>query len=88
MVKLIEIEYWKLMNKKQLYNKLSVLFDVNHEIISSKAKINSYKNLDSLRRMEMVSFIEKVLGKQLTNKQINNIKLISDIEKLLIKKWK
>ena len=88
MVKLIEIEYWKLMNKKQLYKKLSVLFDVNHEIISSKAKINSYKNLDSLRRMEMVSFIEKVLGKQLTNKQINNIKLISDIEKLLIKKWK
>ena len=74
------------MNKKQLYKKLSVLFDVNHETINSKAKINSYKNLDSLRRMEMVSFIEKVLSKQLTNKQIDNIKLISDIEKLLIKK--
>ena len=73
------------MEKKQLYKQLSVMFDLDLKKVKSNLSLNSIRNWDSLRQMELIFFIEKKIKKELKTKEIEKIKTIANIEKLLVK---
>ena len=70
------------MKKKLLYNKLSTIFDLDVNRIKSDLSIKSIRNWDSLKYMQLIFFIEKVIKKNLTSKEIEKIKKVSNIEKI------
>lgn len=71
------------MDKNHLYKNLSILLDVDKNKLKSNLKFESLENWDSLKFMQLVIFIEKKNDKKLSSKQIQKIKKISDIEKIL-----
>jgi len=73
------------MQKKQLYKKLALLFDVDEDKIKSNLELKSFRNWDSLKHMELIIFIEKTLKKKLLTNEISKINSISSIEKILVK---
>jgi acyl carrier protein len=70
------------MKKKLLYNKLSTIFDLDVNRIKSDLSIQSIRNWDSLKYMQLIFFIEKEIKKNLTSKEIEKIKKVSNIEKI------
>ena len=73
------------MEKKQLYKQLSIMFDLDLKKVKSNLSLNSIRNWDSLKQMELIFFIEKKIKKELKTKEIEKIKTIANIEKLLVK---
>jgi acyl carrier protein len=73
----------KYMDQNLLYKNLSILLDVEKNKLKSNLTFQSLKNWDSLKFMELVIFIEKYNKKKLSSKQIQKIKKISDVEKIL-----
>ena len=71
------------MDKNHLYKNLSILLDVDKNKLKSNLKFESLENWDSLKFMQLVIFIEKKNDKKLSSKQIQKIKKISDVEKIL-----
>jgi acyl carrier protein len=71
------------MDQNLLYKNLSILLDVEKNKLKSNLTFQSLKNWDSLKFMELVIFIEKYNKKKLSSKQIQKIKKISDVEKIL-----
>jgi acyl carrier protein len=71
------------MDKNHLYKNLSKLLDIDKNKLNSNLKFESLENWDSLKFMQLVIFIEKKNNKKLSSKQIQKIKKISDIEKIL-----
>lgn len=71
------------MDKNHLYKNLSKLLDIDKNKLKSNLKFESLENWDSLKFMQLVIFIEKKNNKKLSSKQIQKIKKISDIEKIL-----
>ena len=70
------------MKKELLYKKLSTIFDLDVKKIKSDLLIQSIRNWDSLKYMQLIFFIEKEIKKNLTSKEINKIKKVLDIEKI------
>ena len=70
------------MKKKLLYNKLSTIFDLDVNRIKSDLSIQSIRNWDSLKYMQLIFFIEKEIKKNLTSKEIEKIKKVSNIQKI------
>ena len=60
--------------KKQLFKKLSILFDIKEIEIKPNLVLQNIHSMDSLKHMELISFIEKSLKRQLNSKKINKIK--------------
>jgi len=73
------------MEKKQLYKQLSIMFDLDLKKVKSNLSLNSIRNWDSLKQMELIFFIEKKIKKELKTGEIEKVKTIANIEKLLIK---
>ena len=71
------------MEKKQLYNYLSSIFGISINKIKPDLKINSIRNWDSLKNMQLIFFLEKKINRNLTNKEINKIKIVKNIERLI-----
>ena len=70
------------MKKELLYKKLSTIFDLDVKRIKSDLLIESIRNWDSLKYMQLIFFIEKEIKKHLTSKEIDKIKKVLDIEKV------
>jgi acyl carrier protein len=70
------------MKKKLLYKKLSTIFDLDVNRIKSDLSIQSIRNWDSLKYMQLIFFIEKEIKKTLTYKEIEKLKKVSNIEKI------
>lgn len=70
------------MKKELLYKKLSYIFDLDIKKINPQLSLQSIKNWDSLKHMQLIFFIEKTIKKKIVAKDINRIKKISDIEKI------
>lgn len=70
------------MKKELLYKKLSTIFDLDVKRIKSDLLIESIRNWDSLKYMQLIFFIEKEIKKHLTSKEIDKIKKVLDIEKI------
>ena len=70
------------MKKELLYKKLSTIFDLDVKKIKSDLLIQSIRNWDSLKYMQLIFFIEKEIKKNLTSKEIEKIKKVSNIEKI------
>jgi acyl carrier protein len=70
------------MKKELLYKKLSTIFDLDVKKIKSDLLIQSIRNWDSLKYMQLIFFIEKEIKKHLTSKEIEKIKKVLDIEKI------
>jgi acyl carrier protein len=70
------------MKKKLLYKKLSIIFDLDVSKIKSELSIQSIRNWDSLKHMQLIFFIEKEIKKNLTSKEIEKIKKVLNIEKI------
>ena len=70
------------MKKELLYKKLSTIFDLDVKKIKSDLLIQSIRNWDSLKYMQLIFFIEKEIKKHLTSKEIEKIKKVFDIEKI------
>ena len=70
------------MKKELLYKKLSTIFDLDVKKIKSDLLIQSIRNWDSLKYMQLIFFIEKEIKKHLTSKEIEKIKKVSNIEKI------
>ncbi len=51
------------MKKKLLYKKLSIIFDLDVSKIKSELSIQSIRNWDSLKHMQLIFFIEKEIKK-------------------------
>tara|TARA_B100001057_G_scaffold495865_1_gene595838 strand:+ start:112 stop:333 length:222 start_codon:yes stop_codon:yes gene_type:complete len=73
------------MKKELLYKKLSYIFDLDIKKIKPQLSLQSIKNWDSLKHMQLIFFIEKTIKKKIVTKDINRIKKISDIEKIFKK---
>jgi acyl carrier protein len=71
------------MNQNLLYKNLSILLDVEKNKLKSNLIFQSLKNWDSLKFMQLIIFVEKYNNKKLSSKQIQKIKKISDVEKIL-----
>tara|TARA_Y100000590_G_C15588820_1_gene965205 strand:- start:443 stop:670 length:228 start_codon:yes stop_codon:yes gene_type:complete len=71
------------MEKKQLYNYLSSIFGISKTKIKSNLKISSIRNWDSLKNMQLIFFLEKKINRNLTDKEINKIKIVKNIERLI-----
>ena len=72
------------MEKKQLYKQLSIMFDLDLKKVKSNLSLNSIRNWDSLKQMELIFFIEKKIKKELKTGEIEKVKTIANIEKLYI----
>jgi|TARA_B110000977_G_C11072431_1_gene489979 acyl carrier protein len=70
------------MKKELLYKKLSTIFDLDVKKIKPDLLIESIRNWDSLKYMQLIFFIEKEIKKHLTSKEIDKIKKVLDIEKI------
>ena len=70
------------MKKELLYKKLSTIFDLDVKKIKPDLLIESIRNWDSLKYMQLIFFIEKEIKKNLTSKEIEKIKKVSNIEKI------
>ena len=70
------------MKKELLYKKLSNIFDLDVKRIKSDLLIESIRNWDSLKDMQLIFFIEKEIKRHLTSKEIDKIKKVLDIEKI------
>lgn len=79
---MIEQNSKKFMKKKLLYKKLSTIFDLDINRIKSDLSIQSIRNWDSLKYMQLIFFIEKEIKKTLTYKEIEKIKKVYNIEKI------
>ena len=66
------------MEKKQLYKQLSIMFDLDLKKVKSNLSLNSIRNWDSLKQMELIFFIEKKINKKFKSIDIliNNAGLI------------
>jgi len=73
----------KYMDQNLLYKNLSILLDVEKNKLKSNLIFQSLKNWDSLKFMQLVIFVEKYNNKKLSSKQIQKIKKILDVEKIL-----
>ena len=73
------------MKKELLYKKLSYIFDLDIKKIKPQLSLQSIKNWDSLKHMQLIFFIEKTIKKKIVTKDINRIKKISNIEKIFKK---
>ena len=71
------------MQKKLLFKKLSILFDINESDLKTNLSIKNIHSLDSLKHMELISMIEKHVKRHLTSKEIAKLNKVSDIMKLL-----
>ena len=70
------------MKKKLLYKKLSIIFELDVSKIKTELSIQSIRNWDSLKHMQLIFFIEKEIKKNLTSKEIEKIKKVLNIEKI------
>ena len=70
------------MKKKLLYKKLSIIFDLDVSKIKSELSIQSIRNWDSLKHMQLIFFFKKEIKKNLTSKEIEKIKKVLNIEKI------
>tara|TARA_B100000579_G_C22466281_1_gene681317 strand:+ start:172 stop:396 length:225 start_codon:yes stop_codon:yes gene_type:complete len=71
------------MKQKLLFNKLSILFDINESDVKQNLSLKNIHSLDSLKHMELISMIEKNAKRHLTSKEIAKLNKVSDIMKLL-----
>ena len=71
------------MNQKQLFKKLSILFDLGEHKIKSNLVLKNINSMDSLKQMELISLLEQNVKRQLTPKEIKKLKKVEDIIKLL-----
>lgn len=71
------------MNQKQLFKKLSILFDLEEHKIKSNLVLKNINSMDSLIQMELISLLEQNIKRQLTPKEIKKLKKVEDIIKLL-----
>ena len=60
------------------------MFDLDLKKVKSNLSLNSIRNWDSLKQMELIFFIEKKIKKELKTGEIEKVKTIANIEKLLI----
>ena len=47
------------MNQKQLFKKLSILFDLGEHKIKSNLVLKNINSMDSLKQMELISLLEQ-----------------------------
>ena len=71
------------MKKNDLVKELAKMFDENDSKFDSKLKFKNLRNWDSLKRIELIIFVEKVLKKKLKLNDILRLKRFSDLVKLL-----
>ena len=81
--KIDRVKIANIYGKKQLYNYLSSIFGIPINKIKPDLKINSIRNWDSLKNMQLIFFFRKKINRNLTNKEINKIKIVKNIERLI-----
>ena len=70
------------MKKKQLYEKLAILFDVKETELKPDLFLKNIHSMDSLKHMELISLVEKIKKKNISAREIKQLKKIKDVIKI------
>ena len=62
------------MKKKQLFEKLAILFDVKETELKPDLALKNIHSMDSLKHMELISLVEKIKKKNISAREINSLR--------------
>ena len=70
------------MKKKQLFEKLAILFDVKEAELKPDLVLKNIHSMDSLKHMELISLVEKIKKKNISAREIKQLKKVKDVIKI------
>lgn len=71
--------------KKKIIKKISKILNVKEKELIEKKDFSTFEEWDSLKHLEIITFLDDVLGKKIKNKNLSKITNLKKILSLLDK---